>query len=146
MARIFCSTRRLVEDFVLDVQQKFSTRRLVAEKQPPSRRLLERVNIYQTSRSRKIALLDVQQNFYQIPSRTFTRRLVDQMIWANVSLQQEPIGHLLVMVKTQTQTQIQIFIFSKKYSYLMITLRYDQGTHKIRYISNNKAEFLCLGC
>ena len=82
MAQIFCSTRRLVEDFVLDVQQKFSTRRLVAEKQLPTRRLLEGVNIYQTSSSRKIALLDVQQNFYWMPSRTFTRRLVDQMIWA----------------------------------------------------------------
>ena len=84
LAQIFCSTRRLVEDFVLDVQQKFSTRRLVAEKQLPTRRLLEGVNIYQTSSSRKIALLDVQQNFYLMPSRTFTRRLVDQMIWATI--------------------------------------------------------------
>ena len=67
MAQIFCSTRRLV-----------------AEKQLPTRRLLEGVNIYQTSSSRKIALLDVQQNFYWMPSRTFTRRLVDQMIWANI--------------------------------------------------------------
>ena len=82
LAQIFCSTRRLVEDFVLDVQQKFSTRRLVAEKQLPTRRLLEGVNIYQTSSSRKIALLDVQQNFYWMPSRTFTRRLADQMISA----------------------------------------------------------------
>ena len=49
MAQIICSTRRLVEDFVLDVQQKFSTRRLVAEKQLPTRRLLEGVNIYQTT-------------------------------------------------------------------------------------------------
>ena len=80
---IFCSARHLVEDFLLDVQQKFSTGCLVAEKQLPTRHPLERVNIYQTSSSRKIALLDVQQNFYWMPSRTFTRRLVDQMIWAN---------------------------------------------------------------
>ena len=84
MAQIFCSTRRLVEDFVLDIQQKFSTRRLVVEKQLPSRCLLEGVNIYQTSSSRKIALLDVQQNFYQMSSRSFTGRLVDQMIQANI--------------------------------------------------------------
>ena len=86
LAQIFCSTRLQVEDFVLDVQQKFSTRRLIAEKQLPTRRLLEGVNFYQMSSSRKIALLDIQQNFYWMPSRTFTRRLVDQMIWANVNL------------------------------------------------------------
>ena len=54
MAQIFCSTRRLVEDFALDVQQKFCTRRLVAEKKLPTRRLLEGENgpnllLYQTS-------------------------------------------------------------------------------------------------
>ena len=83
LAQIFCSTRCLVQDFLLDVQQKFSTRRLVAEKQLPTRRLLEELDIYQTSSSRKIALLDVQWNFYWMPCRTFTRRLVDQMIWTN---------------------------------------------------------------
>ena len=95
-----CSTRRLVEDFVLDVQQKFSTRRLVAEKQLPTRRLLEGVNIYQTSSSRKIALLDVQQNFYWIPSRTFTRRLVDQMIWVNAYLQVKQVRRVSKYVLT----------------------------------------------
>ena len=34
------------------------------------------------SSSRKIALLDVYYNFYWMPCRTLTRRLVDQMIWA----------------------------------------------------------------
>ena len=38
------------------------------------------------SSSRKIALLDVQQNFYWMPSRTCTRRLVDQMICAIVGI------------------------------------------------------------
>ena len=71
LAQIFCSTRRLVEDFLLDVQQKFSTRRLVAEKQLPTRRFLEGVNIYQKSSSRKIALPDVQQNFYLDAQQNF---------------------------------------------------------------------------
>ena len=64
MAQIFCSTRCLLEHFLLDFQQKFSTGRLVAEKQLPTRHPLESVNIYQSSSSRKIALLDIQYNFY----------------------------------------------------------------------------------
>ena len=74
MAQIFCSTEHL-----LAVQQKFSTGHQVAEKILPTQRLLEGVNIYQMSSSRKIALLDVQQNFYWMSSRTFTRHPVDQM-------------------------------------------------------------------
>ena len=82
LAQIFCSTRRLVEDFLLDVQYKFSTGHPVVEKQLPTRSPIEGINIYQISSSRKIALLDLQQNFYWMSSRTFTRHLVEQMIWA----------------------------------------------------------------
>ena len=80
------NVRNIGPNLLLDVQQKFSTSGSVAEKQLTTRRLLERVNIYQMSSSRKIALPDVQQNFYRMSSRTFTRRLVDQMIWAIIAL------------------------------------------------------------
>ena len=85
LAQIFCSIRRLVEDFLLDVQQKFSTRRPVeifyqmsssrkiATYQMSTRKSKYLLDVQQQKKSsarRPVEfLLDVQQNFYQTSSR-----------------------------------------------------------------------------
>ena len=128
-AQIFCSTRRPVEDFLQDIQYKFSTGRLI--EQLHTRRPLEGVNIYQTSSSRKIALLDIQQNFYWMSRRTFTERgrLVDQMIWAIIETNTTSIIGVRRKICLSFSNNFRLFISHPKVKLIFFRQR-QKNTHK----------------